>query len=94
MPLRFLTAGESHGPELTAILDGLPAGLPVDIEAINRFLARRQTGFGAGGRMKIERDVVRITAGVLAGRTTGAPRGHYDRSTAITPTGPIGTSRP
>jgi chorismate synthase len=73
MTLRFLTAGESHGPELTAILEGLPAGLVVDRTALDRFLARRQAGFGSGGRMKIERDAVRISAGVLAGRTTGAP---------------------
>ncbi|MCX7851623.1 MAG: chorismate synthase [Caldilineales bacterium] len=73
MPLRFLTAGESHGPELTAILEGLPAGLPVDPEAIARELARRQQAYGAGGRMKIEQDRARITAGVMAGRTTGGP---------------------
>lgn len=71
--LRFLTAGESHGPGLTGILEGLPAGLPVSAAAIDRELARRQRGFGAGGRMRIERDQVQITAGVLAGRTTGAP---------------------
>lgn len=73
MPLRFLTAGESHGPELTAILEGLPAGLPVDPEAVARELARRQQAYGAGGRMKIEQDRARITAGVMAGRTTGGP---------------------
>lgn len=73
MPLRFLTAGESHGPELTAILEGLPAGLPVDPEAIARELARRQQAYGAGGRMKIEQDRAHITAGVMAGRTTGGP---------------------
>lgn len=71
--LRFLTAGESHGPSLTGILDGVPAGLPLDEATIERDLARRQQGFGAGGRMKIERDHARITGGVLAGRTTGAP---------------------
>jgi chorismate synthase len=70
--LRFLTAGESHGPKLTAILEGMIAGLPLSAEAINRELARRQQGFGAGGRMKIERDEVHITAGVMAGQTTGA----------------------
>jgi chorismate synthase len=73
MPLRFLTAGESHGPELTAILEGLPAGLPVDGEAVAHELARRQQAYGAGGRMKIEQDRARITAGVMAGRTTGGP---------------------
>jgi chorismate synthase len=73
MPLRFLTAGESHGPQLTAILEGLPAGLPVDGEAIAHELARRQQAYGAGGRMKIEQDRASITAGVVAGRTTGGP---------------------
>jgi chorismate synthase len=71
--LRFLTAGESHGPTLTAILEGMIAGLPVTAELIDRDLARRQVAFGAGGRMKIEKDSVRITAGVVAGKTTGAP---------------------
>jgi chorismate synthase len=73
MPLRFLTAGESHGPALVAILEGLPAGLPVDVEAVNRELARRQRGLGAGPRMKIEEDRVVLLSGVLEGRTTGAP---------------------
>ena len=71
--LRFLTAGESHGPCLTAIAEGLPAGLVVDVEAINRDLARRQGGYGRGGRMNIERDRVEILGGVIAGQTTGAP---------------------
>ncbi len=71
--LRFLTAGESHGPCLTAIVEGLPAGLVVDVEAINRDLARRQGGYGRGGRMNIERDRVEILSGVIAGQTTGAP---------------------
>ncbi len=74
-PLRFLTAGESHGPRLTAILEGMIAGLPLTAETINRELARRQQGYGSGGRMKIERDTVAITAGVMAGLTTGAPIG-------------------
>ena len=73
MTIRFLTAGESHGPELTAILEGMPAGLALTAEMIDRDLARRQQGFGSGGRMKIERDHARITAGVMGGRTTGAP---------------------
>ncbi len=73
MRLRFLTAGESHGPELTAILEGMPAGMKVDHEALVRLLARRQGGFGTGGRSKIEADVPRITAGLLDGVTTGAP---------------------
>lgn len=71
--LRFLTAGESHGPALTAIIEGFPAGLGLDEEAINFHLRRRQKGFGASGRMRIERDRVSISGGVLAGRTTGAP---------------------
>lgn len=73
MPLRFLTAGESHGPALTAILDGLPAGLPLSAEIIDRDLARRQQGAGAGPRMQIEQDRVQILGGVMAGKTTGAP---------------------
>ncbi len=71
--LRFLTAGESHGPCLTAIIEGLPAGLPFDIEAINHELGRRQGGYGRGGRMQIERDRVEVLGGVLYGQTTGAP---------------------
>lgn len=71
--LRFLTAGESHGPLLTGILDGIPAGLPLSQEVIDAQLARRQRGFGSGPRMKLERDRVTITGGVLAGRTTGGP---------------------
>lgn len=73
MTLRFLTAGESHGPALTTILEGLPAGLPLSAELIDRELARRQKGTGAGPRMKIERDTVRILGGVMEGMTTGAP---------------------
>jgi len=73
MSIRFLTAGESHGPSLTAILDGMPAGLPIAPEIINRELARRQKGYGSGGRMKIEKDTVQILGGVMAGETTGAP---------------------
>ncbi len=71
--LRFLTAGESHGPCLTAILEGVPAGVPVTLADIDRDLARRQVAYGAGGRMKIEKDAVSLTAGVVAQRTTGAP---------------------
>jgi len=71
--LRFLTAGESHGPELTAILEGMPAGLPLGPADLQPDLQRRQTGYGSGGRMGIERDAARITAGVMAGQTTGAP---------------------
>lgn len=71
--LRFLTSGESHGPALTAIIDGMPAGLPVDVELINGELARRQQGYGRGNRQKIETDKVLIQGGVRHGVTTGAP---------------------
>jgi chorismate synthase len=70
---RFLTAGESHGEALTAIIDGVPAGLPLTEAQINEDLARRQRGYGRGGRMKIERDQVHITAGVRWGVTLGSP---------------------
>ena len=73
MPIRFFTAGESHGPGLTAILEGMPAGLPLKAEDINLDLRRRQKGYGAGGRMQIEKDGVLITGGLMNGRTTGAP---------------------
>lgn len=68
-----MTAGESHGPILTAILEGMPAGIPFDMEDVNRDLARRQKGYGSGGRMQIERDTVRVTGGVMNGLTTGSP---------------------
>lgn len=71
--LRFLTAGESHGPWLVAIVEGLPAGLPLTAEYLDRHLARRQKGYGRGGRMAVERDRVRILAGVRAGKTLGSP---------------------
>jgi chorismate synthase len=73
MSLRFLTSGESHGPALVAILEGLPAGLPLAAEIIDRELARRQRGYGAGPRMKIESDSARILGGVMEGITIGAP---------------------
>ncbi|MEB3244728.1 MAG: chorismate synthase [Vampirovibrionales bacterium] len=71
--MRFLTAGESHGAGLTIILDGVPAGLTLTADAINADLHRRQLGYGRGGRMHIERDAVKFTAGVRFGKTTGAP---------------------
>ncbi|BCP59455.1 chorismate synthase [Streptococcus parasuis] len=71
--MRYLTAGESHGPRLTAIIEGVPAGLPLTAEDINRDLKRRQGGYGRGSRMQIETDRVEITAGVRHGKTTGAP---------------------
>src|ERR1041384_4983060 len=70
---RFTTAGESHGRALVAIVEGLPAGLPVDVEQVNRELERRQWGYGRGGRMKIERDRVEILSGVRHGLTLGSP---------------------
>jgi chorismate synthase len=71
--LRFLTAGESHGQALVVTLDGMPAGLPIDIDALNAQLRRRQGGYGRGRRMQIESDRAEILAGVRHGRTTGAP---------------------
>ena len=71
--LRFFTAGESHGPSLIAILEGMPAGLSITPDVIDKELERRQKGYGAGGRMKIEKDTVQILGGVMAGETTGAP---------------------
>ena len=71
--LRYYTAGESHGQALVAFVSGLPAGLPIDIEAINHELHRRQLGYGRGGRQKIEKDRAEIFAGVRLGQTIGAP---------------------
>jgi chorismate synthase len=73
MALRFTTAGESHGPGLTAVVEGLPAGLELRPEDIDRDLARRQLGHGRGGRMKIETDRAEVTSGVRHGRTLGSP---------------------
>jgi chorismate synthase len=73
MSLRFVTAGESHGPGLTAIVEGLPAGLELRPEDIDTDLARRQLGHGRGGRMKIEKDRAEVTGGVRHGRTLGSP---------------------
>src|SRR6476619_1753988 len=70
---RFTTAGESHGRALVAIVEGLPAGMPVDTAAINHELKRRQWGYGRGGRMKIEQDEVEILSGVRHGLTLGSP---------------------
>lgn len=71
--MRFLTAGESHGPQLTALLEGLPSQLELSAEDIDPWLALRQTGYGRGRRMQIETDRVQFMSGVRAGRTTGAP---------------------
>ncbi len=73
MALRYMTAGESHGPALCAILEGLPAGLPLSEADFASDLARRQSGAGSGARMRIEQDAARILGGVMAGKTTGAP---------------------
>ena len=71
--MECITAGESHGPNLTAIVTGVPAGLPVSVDHINSDLARRQAGYGRGGRMAIEKDTVRVTSGIRFGRTIGSP---------------------
>ncbi|HEX4823384.1 MAG TPA: chorismate synthase [Candidatus Polarisedimenticolaceae bacterium] len=73
MPFRFLTAGESHGPALTTIVEGLPSGVPVARAAIDRELRRRMGGYGRGGRMAIESDTVELLGGVRHGRTLGSP---------------------
>lgn len=71
--LKYITAGESHGPELTAILEGMPSGVKVSIDEINSQLVRRQGGHGRGGRMKIERDSVQISSGIRFGKTLASP---------------------
>lgn len=71
--LRFITAGESHGPQLVAVIEGAPAGFEIDIAGINHDLARRQKGYGRGGRMLIEKDEARIVSGIRFGRTMGSP---------------------
>ncbi len=71
--INYVTAGESHGPQLTGVLTGIPAGLQLDIDAINTGLAARQGGFGRGNRQQIEHDTVQITGGVRHGVTLGSP---------------------
>lgn len=95
MPLRYLTAGESHGPGLTVIVEGLPAGLEVDVREIDRDLRRRMGGHGRGGRMNIEKDGVEVLGGLRFGRTLGAPvalhvrnRDHANWLESMRPTGP------
>lgn len=73
MPFRFLTAGESHGPALTTIIEGVPANVPLLAEHIDTHLARRQQGYGRGGRMKIETDRAAISSGIRHGQTMGSP---------------------
>jgi chorismate synthase len=97
--LRFLTAGESHGPALVAILEGLPAGLPLSSEIIDRELARRQRGYGAGPRMKLENDHAQILGGVMENVTTGAPLAvmiinHDHEKWRQRPVAPFTTPRP
>jgi chorismate synthase len=93
MTLRYLTAGESHGPALVAIAEGFPAGLAVDFAEVNADLARRQKGYGRGGRQKIERDEAQFLAGLRGGTTTGAPialvvwnRDHENWKDLVSPT--------
>ncbi|MFS8580833.1 MAG: chorismate synthase, partial [Novibacillus thermophilus] len=71
--MRYLTAGESHGPQLTVIIEGMPSNVPISIDAINEQLARRQKGYGRGNRMNIEKDEVHVYSGIRFGKTTGAP---------------------
>ncbi|KAA0248182.1 MAG: chorismate synthase, partial [Chlorobiota bacterium] len=71
--MRYLTAGESHGQALVLIVEGFPANLEISIDEINRELARRQGGYGRGGRMKIEKDTAEVLAGIRFGKTTGSP---------------------
>jgi chorismate synthase len=105
--LRFVTAGESHGPSLTAIIDGVPAGLPVSKDAIDEQLRRRQGGYGRGGRMKIERDTVQVLSGIRHGYTLGSPitlrienrdwvnwQDEMDPSPRVNPSTPVTRLRP
>ena len=73
MFFRFTTAGESHGKALVTIVEGVPAGLDIDVSKIDRELWRRQQGYGRGGRMKIEKDTVEVLSGVRHGRSLGSP---------------------
>src|SRR5437763_11463951 len=73
MFFKFTTAGESHGKALVAVVDGVPAGLPIDTAAIDHELWRRQQGYGRGGRMKIERDAAQVLSGVRHGQALGSP---------------------
>ncbi len=71
--LRWLTAGESHGPELIAVLEGMPAGVPLSLDAVREDLARRKLGYGRGSRMKFEQDELNFSGGIVQGRTIGGP---------------------
>lgn len=94
--LRFLTAGESHGKALIGILEGMPAGLKIDKILIDKELARRQSGYGRGGRMKIEKDKAEIISGVMKSVTIGSPIGLYVRNKdfSIDKLGPLYFPRP
>lgn len=92
--LRFLTAGESHGPCLVTIVEGLPAGLPVDEGFIQQELRRRQGGYGRGGRMGLEQDTAKILSGVWEGRTTGAPVALYIANRDVRKPSPLVVPRP
>ncbi|MDH5507013.1 MAG: chorismate synthase [Anaerolineae bacterium] len=99
MPLRFLTSGESHGPAMVAVLEGFPAGLSLPTSAIDDELARRQSGYGSGPRMKIEDDKVQILSGVMDGVTTGAPislliQNNDHKNWQGKPISPLSTPRP
>src|ERR1051325_3490718 len=95
---RFTTAGESHGRAVVAIVEGLPAGLAIDVDIVNRELERRQWGYGRGGRMKIERDRVEFISGVRNGRTLGSPvalrieNGDWKNWTAVMSAEPVDAS--
>ncbi|MEC4673171.1 MAG: chorismate synthase [Nitrospirota bacterium] len=78
--LRYLNAGESHGQGLVAVLEGVPAGLPITAEMVNHDLLRRQGGYGRGGRMRIEKDQIEFTCGVRKGKTLGNPLGLFIRN--------------
>ena len=83
--LRFLTAGESHGPALVVVVEGLPAGPAVAVEDIQDELARRRLGYGRGPRMRFEQDEVTLLGGVRHGRTLGLAGGHRDRQHRVGP---------
>ncbi|MDD6417027.1 MAG: chorismate synthase [Lactobacillus porci] len=93
--MHYITAGESHGPQLTAIIEGLPSGLEIDLEEVNQALAKRQGGYGRGGRQQIERDTVEIVGGVRHCKTLGGPialvvknRDHGNWGEIMSPTAP------
>ncbi len=86
--MRYTTAGESHGRALVAIVSDVPAGIRLDAASIDAELARRQGGYGRGGRMKIEHDRAVVLSGVRFGRTIGSPVALYDRQQGLGQTGP------